>query len=232
MKDNFYNIYCDESSVDNPNRKFMTIGALFIKRNIIPEIRKKIKEIQSKHRIKGELKWVKTSRKTLKFYKELFNYLFSLPNSNLEFRTIVIDKSRVDYKKYHDEDRELAFYKFYYFLLKNKLSFGNFYYIFLDFRPSKSKNNVRRLKEFLSFTSNDSIKWMQAYSSDENIFIQISDILTGAISYCNNESNKNGSKDELIRIIAKSIGRNNLNFCSNLREEKFNIFCVNLDKNK
>lgn len=232
MEDNFYNVYCDESSIDNPDKKFMVIGALFIKRNIIPDIRKKIKEIQNKYYIKGELKWIKTSQKTLKFYRELFNYLFSLPNSNLEFRAIVIDKSRVDYRKYHNEDRELAFYKFYYFLLKNKLILNNLYYIFLDFRPSKNKNGVRRLKNFLSFTSKDSIKWMQSYSSKENIFIQISDILTGAISYSNNKSNKNKSKNELVKIIAKSIGKNNLNFCSKLREGKFNIFCINLDDNK
>jgi hypothetical protein len=229
MEDNFYNIYCDESSIDNPDRNFMSIGALFVRRNLIPEIKKKIKEIQNKYYIKGELKWKKTSEKTLEFYKELFDYLFSLPHSSFSFKAIVIDKNKINYKKYHNEDRELAFYKFYYFLLKNSLGLNNLYYIFLDFRPNKNKNSVRRLKEFLSFTNNNSIKWMQAYPSEDNIFIQISDILTGAVAYYKNKEKKNGNKKELTQIIAKSIGKNNLDFCSELKEKKFNIFCINLN---
>lgn len=227
-----YNIYCDESSVDNPKLRFMVIGALFIDRKIVPELRNKIKKIRNKYHIQGELKWGKTSSLVLAFYKELFNCLFSLSPSRFSYKCIVVDKSKVNYKKYHKEDKELAFYKFYYFLLKNSLDLDKGYYIFLDFKPSRSKNRVRRLGEFLSFTSNVGIiKHIQSYPSKDNIFIQISDILTGAVSFSKNKIGTSKNKEELSRIIANSIGKKNLDFCSSLEEKRFNIFCIILGEN-
>ncbi|MFH1694212.1 MAG: DUF3800 domain-containing protein [Patescibacteria group bacterium] len=222
------NIYCDESSVDNPNSRFMTIGALFVDRKEVPRIKEDIKRLQGEHHIKGELKWVKTSERTLKFYEELFSYLFSLPSSALFYRSILIDKELVDYKKHHHGDKELAYYKFYYQLLKKPLEANEDYYISLDFRPSRDKNSVRRLGEFLkAFAVNEGvIKHMQAYSSDENIFIQISDILTGAVSHSRNIKKGSKNKKKLIGIIARSVGKDNLDFCSSLRDKRFNIFCI------
>lgn len=225
-----YNIYCDESSVDNPKLQFMVIGALFVYRKKVPELGKNIKKIKNKYHIQGELKWGKTSSLTLTFYKELFDYLFSLSKFHFSYKCIVIDKSKVDYKKYHKEDEELAFYKFYYFLLKNNLDLDKRYYIFLDFKPSRNKNRVRRLGEFLSFTSNVGIiKHIQSYPSKDNIFIQISDILTGAVSFSKNKIGSSKNKEELARIIANSIGKKNLDLCSPLSEKRFNIFCIILE---
>lgn len=228
-----YNIYCDESSVDNPKSRFIVIGSLFIDRKKVPELRKNIKKIRNKYHIQSELKWSKTSSLTLTFYKELFDYLFSLSPSYFSYKCIVVDKSKVDYKKYHKEDEELAFYKFYYFLLKNSLDLDKRYYIFLDFKPSRNKNRVRRLGEFLSFTSNvGAINHIQSYPSKENIFIQISDIFTGAVAFSKNKIGVSKHKKELARIIASSIGKKDLDFCSPLTEKRFNIFCIILGENR
>lgn len=223
-----FNVYCDESSIDNIKSTMMVIGALFIKRELVPEARDKIKEIRNKYGVNGELKWVKTSKIILPFYKDLFDYLFSIDSSLITFRCIVVDKSQVDYKKYHQEDKELAFYKFYYQLLKRRLREDS-YHIFLDFRPSKNKNSVRRLGKFLEMFSHG-IKHIQAYPSHENVFIQIADILTGAVSFSRNTPNGSIAKQELVKIIAKSIGKKNLTFKSPFWEDRFNIFCIDLDK--
>ncbi len=223
-----FNIYCDESSIDNPNSLMMVIGALFVERTLVPEIREKIKEIRKKHSINGELKWVKTSTKTLPFYEEVFGYLFSLDSLKVTFRCIVIDKTQVDYGKYHQQDKDLAFYKFYYQLLKRRLK-DDKYYIFLDFRPSKNKNSVRRLGEFLEMFTKG-IKHIQAYSSHENVFIQIADILSGAVSFSRNTPNGCGAKKKLVKIISSSVNKEDLNFKSSFWEERFNIFCIDLDK--
>ncbi|MDP2749834.1 MAG: DUF3800 domain-containing protein [Nanoarchaeota archaeon] len=225
-----FNIYCDESSIDNPQSNMMVIGALFIERGFVPEIKEAIKKIRSKHGVNGELKWVKTSSLIIPFYKDLFEYLFSIDGSKFTFRCIVVDKSQVDYKKYHREDKELAFYKFYYQLLKRRIVEGS-YYIFLDFRPSKNRNSVRRLGDFLSMFSRD-IKHIQAYSSHENIFIQIADILTGAVSFSHNTPKGSSAKKDLVKIIAKNIGKKNLTFKSTFWENKFNIFYIDLEKRK
>lgn len=221
------NIYADESSIDNLNAQKMVIGAVFLNRKKVPKIKENIDKIREKFFIKGELKWIKTSSKALPFYKELFDYLFSLSDKDFNFKCITIKRVEIDYDKYHDGDRELAFYKFYYELLKNRLEANNTYHIFLDFKPSKSKDRVRRIGEFLSMVNHDAnIKHIQAYSSKDNVFIQIADILTGAVGYINYEQvSKN--KKELVEIIAKAVGKDNLNFCSLLNsDKKFNIFCI------
>jgi len=231
-RSNTYNIYCDESSVDNPRANFMIIGALFVARDNTPNIKSEIKKLQNKHHIRGELKWVKASEKSLEFYRELFSYLSALKPSNLFYRCIVVDKRLVDYKGYHNEDKELAFYKFYYQLLKHKLEKDKNYYIFLDFRPSRAKSRVRRLKRFLTFVCGNVIKHMQAYPSSDNVFIQITDVITGAIGSSRNKLVKSKIKEKLASIIAKSFKKQNLEFCSPFNEEKFNIFCIDLEKNK
>lgn len=232
-KSNVYNIYCDESSVDNPKAKFMLIGALFIKRGKVPEIKQKVKELQKKYSIRGELKWTKASSLSLSFYKELFRFLFSLSDSDFFYRCIIVNKSRVDYEKYHDKDKDLAFYKFYYHLFEKKLSLGDKYYIFLDFKPSKNKDAVRRLGDFLSFTKTiGNIKHIQSYPSKDNVFIQITDVLTGAVGFSKNKIGNSVSKQQLAKVIANSIRKNNLDFCSPLSEKKFNLFCIILGRGK
>lgn len=228
-KKRIYNIYCDESSVDNPKSKFMVIGSLYVERNKAVEIKNKLKEIRKEYHINGELKWTKTSSRVQLFYKALFDYIFSLPESSLSYRCIVINKENIDYKKYHQQDKDLAFYKFYYYLFKNKLSMDNEYYIFVDFKPSIDKNAVRRLGEFLSFTKSiGKIKHIQAYPSNDNIFIQVSDILTGAVSFAKNKIGTSQNKKKLSEIIASSVKKDNLDFCSVScnHDEKFNIFCI------
>ncbi len=227
------NIYCDESSVDNPNLKYMTIGSLWITRNKVREIRSKIKELQKKHYLNGELKWVKTSSKTIPFYTELFDMLFGY-EGDVEFKCIVVDKEQIDYAKFHDQDKDLAFYKFYYFLLKNKLESNCLHYLFLDFKPSKNPKAVSRLADFLTFSATNrsdqcGLKHVQAYPSDENVLIQVADILTGAVAYSNNFE-PSGAKGELSKVIASSIGKTNLKFCSSLSDKKFNIFCIDLKR--
>jgi len=224
-----FNIYCDESSIDNPNHAWMVIGALFIDRDITPTIKDTIKEIRGRHNINGELKWVKSSARTTAFYEELFEYLFSFEPQKVTFRCIAIDKTKINYEKYHQQDKELAFYKFYYQLLKRRIKEDTHQYLFLDFRPSKDKNSVRRLGDFLNLFTKG-IKHIQAYPSNQNIFIQLTDILTGAVAYSYNSTQQNKSKNALISSIAKSINKENLSFCSPFWEEKFNIFCIDLTK--
>lgn len=231
IKESVFNIYCDESSVDNPKHQWMSIGALFIDRSLIPEMKEKIEEIRKKHHLNGELKWVKTSSKTLPFYEELFEHIFSFDKEKIAFRCIVINKTEINYEKYHDKDKEIAFYKFYYQLLKRRIKDDIKHYIFLDFRPSKNKKSVHRLGEFLGLFSKG-IKHIQAYPSDQNVFIQIADILTGAVAHSRNSKDGSESKNKLIKIISDAIGKDTLLFCSPFWEQRFNIFCIDLTRKK
>ena len=233
VRKRIYNIYLDESSIDNPENKYMVIGGIFIAREKVKTIKEELDKIKDKHNYRGEIKWVKTDSQKIDFLKEFIDYLLKLRSDDLSFHCIVINKENVDYSKYHDGDKELSFYKFMYTLLSHRFKDNTEYYIFPDFKPNKIKERVKRLNEFLEshiyFNKNNSnIKHIQSYSSKENLFIQIADLFSGAVGYHYNNFRKQTAKDEICNHIANRIGEQNLEFRSFSSEEKFNIFNIKL----
>ncbi len=227
--ENIYNIYCDESRVENPDSIKMVIGALEVLRKEVPTIKKHLKEIYKKYDFKYELKWTKVHKGFEPFYKELIDYFFS--TDAISFRCIIVDKDKIDLKKYHNDDAELAFFKFYYLLLKEKLLSNNEYYIFLDKKPTRDKNRIRALHAYLDSyillnRQSCNIKHIQAVSSKENIFIQFTDFFTGLVGFaCNESSNvSNTPKARLVEYLKEHIGRKTLCETTYLSERKFNVF--------
>lgn len=226
-----YNIYLDESRIDNQDDKTMVVGGVFVARHKVRHIQKKIKEIQKAHEFHGEIKWVDVDDRKTVFLKELASYLLELPSRDFAFHCIVVQKEQVDYTKYHDGDRELAFFKFIYELLKQRLKNNIIYYIFLDYKPTKVKERLNNLTEFLKKhlyfnNTNTKIKHLQAYDSKENVFIQLADLFSGAVGYHYNDYPEGTKKDEMARFIASKVGNNRLYFSSPRGEDKFNIFKI------
>lgn len=228
MNRKVYNIYCDESRVENTDSHKMVIGALFLSRPKKDRVVTEIKEIFAKHGFIYELKWSKVGKKYADFYKELIDYFLS--NEYLSFRGIIVDKRKVQFKKYHNGSLETAFYKFYYMMLKAKLISQNEYYIFLDKKPSRDRNILNALNHFLEFhifknKKDCKIKHLQAYDSDSNLLIQLSDFFTGMLGFtCNDCELKNSFKSEVVKYFEGKSGRKNLCRTSFLSEDKFNIF--------
>jgi len=221
-----FNIYCDESRVENENSCKMVIGAILIPREQAKKISKEIKEIKTINNFFQEIKWNKTGEKFDSFYRQLINYF--VKNKNIQFRCIIVDKSAVEYDVYHDNDKELAFYKFYYLMLRAKLADNNHYYIFLDRKPTRDKNRARSLKAYLDsyvllHKSECNIQHLQSYSSSENVLIQLSDFFTGLIGYVSNEKKKS-YKQFLVSYLCKKLKKNKLPVSTSLSEMKFNVF--------
>ncbi len=228
------NIYLDESRIDNPESDHMVIGGLFVARNKVRGIQRYVEEIKARHQFKGEIKWVKADKRKKLFFEELTRYLTELPSSDLAFHCIVVKKEDVDYEKYHHGDKELAFFKFIYELLKQRIRHNTKYYIFLDFKPTKTKERVKNLTEYLKKhiyfnNTNTTIKHCQAYSSKENLLIQLADLFSGAVGYHYNTSIEGTAKDDIAKMIAKNVGHGRLSFSSPKTEEKFNIFKINFN---
>lgn len=227
MKNNIYNIYCDESRVENPESRKMIIGALILLRQKKKELAKQIKAIYQKHDFNYELKWTKVHKKYIDFYKDIIDFFVN--EDNLSFRCIIVDKDKINLNEYHGNDPELAFFKFYYLMLRAKLLSQNKYYIFLDKKPTRDKNRVRALHAFLDMyilrsRTKYNIKHFQAYNSKENVLLQLADFLTGIMGFACNENKKRSSKNVLIEYLKKKIGKSNLCSTSFLKEEKFNVF--------
>ena len=224
------NIYIDESRIDNPNNDCMVIGALFVERGHVPELKKDLKDIKQAFNIRSEIKWNRTDNLKLEGYKRLVDRLFEEGQDSINFHCMVVDKRTINYE-YFQEDKELAFFRFIYHLLRKRIKGGNDYYIFLDFKPTKLKERVARLKtqlnQFIYFDLNNSanIKKMQSYDSRDNLLIQLADLLAGAVGYHYNDYPEGTAKDELAKYIAQKIGRGeSLKFESHWSDVKFNIF--------
>ena len=223
----FFNIYCDESRVENSDSKKMVIGALIIPRRLRGTIVNDIKNICRKYSFFWEIKWTKTNHKYIEFYKELTDYFVSQIAMN--FRCIIVDKGNLDYVRYHDGDEELAFFKFYYLMLRQKLLDYNRYYIFLDRKPTRDKNRARALHAFLDshtllHKQDCSIEHFQAYPSHENVLLQLTDYLTGLVAYAVNVSSSDSAKFCMTEHLRKKLQRKTFLVTSVFSESKFNIF--------
>lgn len=223
-----FNIYCDESSVEGDGKhQYLVIGAFIIPRDKKKVFLSELHGIKNEHALR-EVKWSKTSNASLSIAKQVVDLFFR--SEYASFTSIVINKKKVALDQFHNGSMELAFYKFYYYLLRHKMQSGCKYYISLDKKPVSIKNRVGVLKNFLAAYIKSSrtdcvIKNLQEYPSDENELIQISDLFTGAIaaSYNFGLSLKSVSKNELIKYIEKVLGRK-ISTPTSYIEEKFNVF--------
>lgn len=225
-----YNIYCDESRVENKDSKKMVIGALFLPRKEKNRISTRLKNIFQKYKFNQELKWSKINKEQKKFYESIID--FFVKEKGLNFRCIIVDKSKIKYDQYHNNDEELAFFKFYYLMLRTKLLDNNQYYIFLDKKPTRDKNRAQSLYYFLKSyilynRTGCNIKHLQAYSSKENNLIQLADFLTGLIGFACNYQNKQSDRLSFVLYLRKKLGKNVLCRTTALNEEKFNVLVWN-----
>lgn len=225
-----YNIYCDESSINNKDLLFMWIWAIQVEREYKNIVLKNLKELKKQYNYNLEIKWRKVSPKTKDFYLALVNFFF---DNNLNFYSIIIDKEKLNLKEYHNNDEELAFYKYYYFLLKNRFQNWNNYYLYLDQRIKKDKDRIKKMSEFFEYESqlrpeNFNIKHIGEYDSNTHLLIQLADFFIWAICYDNNDINLSESKIEIINLIASKLNKDNLTFSSKLYDEKFNIFKIKM----
>lgn len=226
-----FEVYCDESGIealnDSSQPKFFTIGGIWMPRPFRPIFKDKITSIKARHGVYGEVKWNKVSGKYLDLYQDLISYFFETPQ--LRFRAIVVDASLVDSNYFHNGDTELGFYKFYYQLLHHWIYDFNDYYIFLDQKVNRDKGRLKELQRLLDLSNLLSgIPQVQALPSDESVGIQLADLFTGLVRSKFNKSLSSEAKISLISTIENKFLGNTIQPTTK-REEKFNIFKINLE---
>lgn len=226
------NVYCDESFVNNiiskDELKYMIIWWLFIDRPDKWKLKWKIEQLKKKYDFNHEIKWVKVSKIFLPFYKELIWLFYKEPW--LKFHCIAVDKNRIDMSM-HDENNDLAFFKFYYQLFKNKFIKNKRYYFIFDFKPSK-----KEYFEYLAFHFRKrakicwwEVKRIQMVDSSENIFVQYSDFFTWLVWFAknHNENENESAKQELLNFFQDLFWIKSLkDYSSYPSENKFNIFSI------
>lgn len=222
-----YNIYCDESChLASNNSKYMLIGAVYCPKFKVKKVNEYINHLKNNYNLsnKIELKWNKVDKKTEKLYLDIINYFFN--NDDLKFRIIVIDKTKLNHKKYNQTENDF-YHKAYYEMLKYIIIPGNSYNIYPDIKDTHSYYyhqiilNYLRIK--MSDTNKKTIKKIQPIKSYEAPILQINDILIGALSYYYRNLSTNSIKLNIIHEIQR-LYQNNFDISSSYSNTKFNIF--------
>lgn len=222
-----YNIYCDESChLEHDNAKAMVVGAIWCEKSLTQEIFKRIRNIKQRHGFNPtfEIKWTKISPAKLQFYKDIIDYYFD--NSRLCYRAIIVpDKSILDHEFFNQTHDEF-YYKLYFNLIDVILEPVNSYNIYFDIKDTQSQEKVEFLRDVLRSSTYDFdrniIKNIQQVRSHEVELIQLTDLMTGALSYIHRGLRTSEAKLDLIEQIRKRSGYELLK-TTLLGERKMNI---------
>ncbi len=223
-------IYSDESR--HRGERFFLLGGLWVDEKNINEAQKAIDNLRSRNGFKndagvcvsfaGEFKWTKVSRRYLSVYKELIDLFFEFNERDiLRFNMMLVNTFDEVIQSHNNLDGE-GFYKLYYQLYLHRSLIPAEYRIFPDRIRNKDVRNVNfeTVKKTLgrAFESKfrnkiNPAEWSgaryvkeirQVDSRDVN-FIQIVDILIGALGYYQNRhfDNKDASKakKELMKYV-------------------------------
>lgn len=222
-----FNLYCDESThLIHDGHPYMLLSYISIAYPQIRLAKEEIKTIKRKFNYTEELKWTNVHSATYKVYAELVDWFFM---NDLEFRTVVVDKSQIDEQR-ADYSFNDFYFRMYFQLLHTKVDFQNRYNVFLDIKDTCSGEKLEKLKKMMSY--NSSIGTLQFIPSRESVFIQLADVLMGAINY-NLRIQKGDVKGNVIaklKLIEKIKRHSNisLNTTTPLSRNKFNLFFITL----
>jgi hypothetical protein len=227
-----FEVYCDECRPDllssqNPQARFMIIGSLWLRADDREEFKSAIHDLRDRHKVGGEFKWQKVSPSRLDFYGELVDW-FAAQGERLRFRCIAVEHEKVNLLRFHDNDQELGFYKFYYQMLHHWILDFNEYAVFCDFKQNRLRNRLHVLQHYLDLANLSSqIFNVQSVRSDESVLIQLTDVLTGAVAARLNDGLRPGSaKEAVVERLEAGIGRG---IAPTSRcEQKFNVFQIHL----
>jgi len=222
-----YNIYCDESChLEHDKKPIMLIGGIWCPKKEVKDLSEQIRAIKTKHKARGEIKWVKVSKSRQEFFIELVEYFFKTPGLN--FRCLIVDdKSKLSHDYFNQGSHDSFYYKMYFYMLRNILKPSCRYNIYLDIKDTRSAQKLAKLKEVLCNNVYDFTQQMigniQNIHSRESEILQLADLFIGAISYINRDLSDNSAKMKVAQKIATYSGHK-LNHKSPPWIDKFNLF--------
>lgn len=227
-----FEVYCDECYPDllascRPQATYMVIGSVWLSAENRQQYKDAIHELRNRHKIGGEFKWQKVSPSRLGFYRDLIDWFFDQGDS-LRFRCIAVEHSQVNLLRYHENDQELGFYKFYYQMLHHWIMDFNEYAVFCDFKSNRRRTRLQVLQRCLDASNLSSrVTTVQAIRSSESVLIQLADLLTGIVSAgLNNRLTPNSAKSDIVARTERHLQGPIRHTVKS--EQKFNVFVIDL----
>lgn len=229
MGNKTFNVYCDESTyLEHDRQPYMIYAYVSIAYNQIKLAKEHIKCIKQRHGYGNEyeLKWTSISEKTFPLYKEIVDYFFM---TDMNFRAVIVDKSQINNNRPEYTFNDF-YYRMYFQLLHHKMDMESTYNIYFDIKDTCSQGKLHKLQEILKW--NASIRNFQFIKSHESHFLQIADVLMGAINYHlriekQTLEGKNVGKLKIVDIIQKH-AKLPLNQTTLKCAKKFNLFFIAL----
>lgn len=208
-------IYTDESCTKADQGDYMVIGGITCSKEISKNIRKKIKNLKTKHNLnnKFEFHFSEIKPNQIKIYQELIdifhefysqnrNYKCGVENQKtyreISFDSILIEHLKINHNRFSQGDAELGFFRFYYHLLKftvkKHYKQEKKFHITIDAIRTKDPKMVpnleKRLKESVNNLNPNPIGRLQRQDSKEELLLQITDVILGCISFRWNQKAK------------------------------------------
>lgn len=223
------NVYCDESChLENDHQRAMVFGSIRCPKEIVKTVSDEIRELKRKHKIYcfAETKWKTVSFSKEEFYTDLLK-LF-LNKDYLYFRAVVFqnkDLHKLEHVRFEKQTYEDWYYKMFYVLLDKIMQEKYLYNIYFDKKNPNSSKKLNTLKNYLN--RKYSIKNIQNVLSHESELIQLTDFLTGIISYANRDYIKlpkaNKTKIKLVDML-KNESKLSLVVSTPKNARKINLF--------
>lgn len=227
-------MYLDESF---NRRGYDIIGGLWLTRPNAIRLRRVIETVRNKFNYHREFKWTKATGATLSpAYKELAQLVGDqIRSGRATFNCIVLTTRLIDYRTYHERDKELGFYKFMHFLVRKRVDAGRSYVLYLDHRINRREDRLTTLRQTVNAGARkdyglgyECCRDVQALDSKTNDILQVVDVLVGAVGWHyagrHYDSESCMAKNILADRIAKAIGKSDLTFASPPYERNFNIW--------
>jgi hypothetical protein len=225
-----YNIYIDESChLEHDTSNIMTVGYIKVADSDAQSIKDEIKAIKRKYGVLQELKWNTMSNTSVAMYKELIDYFFDKP---LYFRCLIVKyKDRLQHQVYNEGRHDIFYDKMIFYLLSNHWlnNTQDEYKVFLDIKDTRGREKLVLLNEIFNnkFQNQSPFKHFQHIRSHESQFIQLTDILIGAVTYKARKlhllDTSSAAKKEIVRYLELKSGYD-IDESTEPWETKFNIF--------
>ena len=222
----FYHVYADESRQDA--HRYMLYGLISIPRGQDEEaLLADLSAFRREEGLNAEMKWGKVSKGMLHVYKQYVDIFFSHPAA--EFKCLVVDTHKIDYRAFHDNDRETAFFNFYFYAISRNLNPAHEHVVYADDRQTKQPLRWFELQARIN------LHWLQKGAAEAVVrnllpvdskrhdLLQLADLFVGAIGYDLEEYNTSEHRLDFVRHVAQRVG------CDSLRTHwgrgtRFNVW--------
>ena len=208
-----YHFFCDESGITQD--RFLVIGGIAINALELQKINRDIDEYRRLYNMHAELKWEKISSQKESEYKSIINYFFEINRiGRAHFHSLIVPYSRFDHKCINLNDKMLSLHKMFYQLILHRFCRlygrnGNELFIHPDLSTKPLCGDVcrmlnRAVRSYYAIAKNP-VKAVEPRDSAACNFLQLNDVILGAISAQRNQRHLRVGSREAKRRLAEYV---------------------------